>query len=147
MAALADFTTLTEAKTRALQEAARTRNVELSIYQITRGDEIVVARDKAQASGAAALNVLASPMLDGNAKLIMEQVAALRLPTRAPANTIVHRAMGAFVSRHATTRRSDRLAQAPSSSILLRSRATYGQNNTNCVACWRSNTQTSAPIG
>jgi putative ABC transport system substrate-binding protein len=81
MAALADFSTLTEAKARALQEAARTRNVELLIYRITRGDEIVSALDKAQASGAAALNVLASPMLDGNGKLIMKRVAALRLPT------------------------------------------------------------------
>jgi putative ABC transport system substrate-binding protein len=34
----------------------------------------------AQASGAAALNVLASPMLFGNRQLIMDRVAALRLP-------------------------------------------------------------------
>ena len=37
--------------------------------------------DKAQASGATALNLLASGMLDGNSPLIMERVAALRLPT------------------------------------------------------------------
>jgi len=36
--------------------------------------------DKAQASGATALNVLASDTLDGNVPLIMERVAALRLP-------------------------------------------------------------------
>ncbi len=36
MAALADSSTLAEAKARALQEAARTQNVELSIYRITR---------------------------------------------------------------------------------------------------------------
>ena len=79
MAALAD-TMLTEAKARALQEAARARNVELSIYRVTRAEEIAATIDKAQASGATALNVLGSGMLDGNAPLIMERVAALRLP-------------------------------------------------------------------
>jgi putative tryptophan/tyrosine transport system substrate-binding protein len=80
MAALADSSTLTEAKARALQEAARAHNVELSIYRITRGEEIAAVIDKAQASGATALNVFASPMLDGNGQLIMERVATLRLP-------------------------------------------------------------------
>jgi putative ABC transport system substrate-binding protein len=80
MAALADSSTLAEAKARALQEAARAQNVELSIYRITRAEEIVATIDKAQASGATALNVFASPMLDGNVPLIMERVAALRLP-------------------------------------------------------------------
>ncbi|OSJ31959.1 ABC transporter substrate binding protein [Bradyrhizobium japonicum] len=70
-----------EAKVRALQEAARTRNVELSIYRVTRAEEIAATIDKAQASGATALNVLNSGMLDGNGPLIMERVAALRLPT------------------------------------------------------------------
>ena len=59
MAALAD-TRLTEAKASALQEAARAKNVELSIYRITRAEEIVATVDKAHASGATALNVLAS---------------------------------------------------------------------------------------
>jgi putative tryptophan/tyrosine transport system substrate-binding protein len=80
MAALADSSTLAEAKARALQEAARAQNVELSIYRIIRAEEIVATIDKAQASGATALNVFASPMLDGNVPLIMERVAALRLP-------------------------------------------------------------------
>ena len=40
MAALADSSTLTEAKARALQEAARAHKVELSIYRITRAEEI-----------------------------------------------------------------------------------------------------------
>jgi putative ABC transport system substrate-binding protein len=80
MAALADSSTLTEAKARALHDAARAYNVELSIYRITRAEEIVATIDKAQASGATALNVFASPRLDGNGPLIMERVAALRLP-------------------------------------------------------------------
>jgi putative tryptophan/tyrosine transport system substrate-binding protein len=81
MAALADSSTLTETKAHALQEAARARNIDLSIHRIAKPEEIAAAIDIAQASGAAALNVLASPMLYGNGKLIMDRVAALRLPT------------------------------------------------------------------
>jgi len=81
MAALADTRQTTEAKTRALQEAARARNIELTIYRVARAEEILATIDKAQASGATALNVLGSGMLDGNVPLIMERVAALRLPT------------------------------------------------------------------
>ena len=80
MAALANFSTLTEAKARALQEAGRARNIDLYIHLITKGEEIPAAIDKAHASGATALNVFASPMLHGNGRLIMERVAALRLP-------------------------------------------------------------------
>jgi putative ABC transport system substrate-binding protein len=81
MAALAETKWLTEEKDRALQEAARAKNVELSIYRVTRAEEIVAAVDKAHASGATALNVLESSMIDGNTPLIIERVAALRLPT------------------------------------------------------------------
>jgi len=81
MAALADSSTLTETKAHALQEAARARNIDLSIHRIAKAEEIAAAIDIAQVSGAAALNVLASPMLYGNGKLIMDRVAALRLPT------------------------------------------------------------------
>ena len=69
------------AKLDTLQEAARARNVELSIHQVASGAEIAAAIDTAHASGATALNVLASPMLDGNRQLIMDRVAVLRLPT------------------------------------------------------------------
>jgi len=68
MAALADPSITTEAKARALQEAARAKNVELSIYRVTRAEEIAATIDKAQASGATALNVLGSGMLDGNGR-------------------------------------------------------------------------------
>jgi putative ABC transport system substrate-binding protein len=80
MAALADSSTLTEAKARALQEAARARNIDLYIHRIAKGEEIPAAIDKAHALGATALNVFASPMLHGNGRLIMGRVAALRLP-------------------------------------------------------------------
>ncbi len=80
MAALADSSMLAETKARALQDAAHARSVDLSIYRIAKGNEIAAAIDMAHASGATALNVLASPMLFGNGRLIMERVAALRLP-------------------------------------------------------------------
>jgi putative tryptophan/tyrosine transport system substrate-binding protein len=80
MAALADSSRLTEARARALQDAARARNIDLSIYRIVKESEIAAAIDMAHASGATALNVFASPMLFGSGRLIMERVAALRLP-------------------------------------------------------------------
>ena len=80
MAALADFNYTSDAKLDALQKAARARNIELSIHRIATGEEIAAAIDMAQASGATALNVLASPMLFANRQLIMDRVAVLRLP-------------------------------------------------------------------
>jgi putative tryptophan/tyrosine transport system substrate-binding protein len=80
MAALADTGTLTETKARAIQDAARVRGIDLHIHRIARGEEIVAAIDSAHVSGATALNVFASPMLDGNRRAIVERVAALRLP-------------------------------------------------------------------
>jgi putative ABC transport system substrate-binding protein len=80
MAALADSNATTDAKLYALQEAARARNIELSIHRIARGEEIAAAIDMARASGATALNVLASPMLFANGQLIMDRVSVLRLP-------------------------------------------------------------------
>ena len=43
MAALADSSTLTETKAHALQEAARARNIDLSIHRIDKSEEIVAA--------------------------------------------------------------------------------------------------------
>jgi putative ABC transport system substrate-binding protein len=69
-----------DAKFQALQEAARARNIELSIHRVARGEEVAAAMNAVQASGATALNVLASPVLYANRQLIMERVAALRMP-------------------------------------------------------------------
>jgi putative ABC transport system substrate-binding protein len=63
MAALADTNLPPEATLDALQEAARAGNIELSIHRIATGEEIAAALDRAKASGATALNVLASPVL------------------------------------------------------------------------------------
>jgi putative ABC transport system substrate-binding protein len=81
MAVLADGYYTTVAKLDALQEAARANNVELSVYRVTRGEEIAAALDMAQASGSTALNILASPLFYTNRRLIIDRLAALRLPT------------------------------------------------------------------
>jgi putative tryptophan/tyrosine transport system substrate-binding protein len=80
MAALADANNTTVTKLDALQEAAHAHDVELSIHQVARSEEIATAIDMAQASGATALNVLASPLFFAHLHLIMDRVAALRLP-------------------------------------------------------------------
>ena len=63
-----------------MQDAARARGVEVSIHQVASAEEITAAIDAAKASGAAALNVLSSPLLYGNQQLIRDRVAAVRLP-------------------------------------------------------------------
>ena len=80
MAVLADFKTTRSPQLQVLQDAARARNVEVSIHQVASAEEITAAIDAAKASGAAALNVLSSPLLYGNHQLIRDRVAALRLP-------------------------------------------------------------------
>jgi len=80
MAALADSSTLSEMKARALQDAAQARRIDLDILRIGKREEIAAAIDKARQSGATALNVLSSPMLHANHHLIMERVATLRWP-------------------------------------------------------------------
>jgi putative ABC transport system substrate-binding protein len=80
MAALADLNNVTVGKFDALQTASRARNVELSIHPIASGEEISAAIEVAEASGVRALSVLSSPLLYANRKLIVDRVAALRLP-------------------------------------------------------------------
>jgi putative ABC transport system substrate-binding protein len=80
MAALADTGTTAPRQLQALQNQAHARGVELSIHPVTRSEEIVAAIDAAQAAGAVALNVLASPLLYANGRNIIERTNALRLP-------------------------------------------------------------------
>ena len=81
IAAITDSNRTAGSRLQALKEAAQVRNVDLWIYQIAKPEEIPAAIDAAKASGAAALNVLASPSLYASRKIIMQRVAALRLPT------------------------------------------------------------------
>jgi putative ABC transport system substrate-binding protein len=80
MAVLADTETTSPRQLQALQDAARARGVEPSIHRVTKAEEIAPAIDAAKASNAAALNVLASPILFANREVILERAATLRLP-------------------------------------------------------------------
>ena len=80
MAALADVKER-DNRPDALKEAARARNIELSIYRIAAsGEEIAAAIDSAKTWGAEALNVLSSAMFFGFRQIIIERTLALRLP-------------------------------------------------------------------
>jgi putative tryptophan/tyrosine transport system substrate-binding protein len=81
IATLADSNVSAVAKLNEMQEATRARNIELSIHRVSSGKEIAAAIDMAHASGSAALNVLASPLLMAYRQMIMDRVAVLRLPT------------------------------------------------------------------
>jgi len=80
IAALADTNATVAHQLQALQDAARSRSVELSLHRVTKSEEIVAAIDAAKASGAAALNVLSSPVLYRTRRIIMQRAAELRLP-------------------------------------------------------------------
>src|SRR6516165_8825196 len=80
IAALADPRVTEPEQLRALEDAARMHGIKLSTYQATKPDEIIPAIDSAQASGAVAFNVLASPLFNANRQLILDRVAALKLP-------------------------------------------------------------------
>jgi putative ABC transport system substrate-binding protein len=81
MAVLADANFTNAAKLDELQEAARARDVDLLIHRVASGEEITAAIDSAHAAGATALNILASQLFWVNRHLIMERLAAARLPT------------------------------------------------------------------
>jgi len=80
IAALADTNTVAARQLDSLMAGAKSRGVELSIYQVTRIEEIAPAIEKASSAGAAALNVLATPLFFNNRHVIFEGVSALKLP-------------------------------------------------------------------
>jgi putative ABC transport system substrate-binding protein len=80
IAALVDSNTTTPSQLRMLEDAARARGLELSIHQVAWREEIGSAIDAAKATGAGALNVLASSLLFNSRAFIFYRVAALRLP-------------------------------------------------------------------
>src|SRR6201984_455111 len=69
----------------ALQHAARSRGVELSVIGVSGPEEIAAAIDAAKAAGAQPLNFLATPLfsLPGarSNPIVMERIAAVRLPS------------------------------------------------------------------
>ena len=84
IAAMADSRQTPPYHLQALQHAARSRGVELSVFGVNGPEEIASAIDAAKASGAEALNFLATPLfsLPGtrNNQIVMERIATLRLP-------------------------------------------------------------------
>jgi putative ABC transport system substrate-binding protein len=80
IAALADSFTAVPQKLQALQDKARATGAELVVHTIGTPEDIAPAIDAAKASGAAGLNVLASPLLNTNRRIIFERTAALSLP-------------------------------------------------------------------
>jgi putative tryptophan/tyrosine transport system substrate-binding protein len=68
----------------ALRQAAQARGVELSVFDVNGPHEIASAIDAAKASGAEALNFLASPLFSvpgtRNNGIVMERIAVVRLP-------------------------------------------------------------------
>ncbi len=80
IAALADPRISTPEHLQTLQEAARARGVELTIFSARTPEEIAPAMNAAEATGAAALNVLATPLFFFNHRLVIERAAALRMP-------------------------------------------------------------------
>jgi len=80
IAFLVEANTAAVAKLDALQKAAREHNIELSIHQVAKGEEVAAAIDAAKALGATALNVSASPLFFTHRQLILDRVAAMRLP-------------------------------------------------------------------
>jgi ABC-type uncharacterized transport system substrate-binding protein len=80
IAALVDSTITAPWHLEELAGAARGRGITLSLHSVGRPEEITAAIDAAKASGAEALNVLASALLFNNRTIIFERVAALRFP-------------------------------------------------------------------
>jgi putative tryptophan/tyrosine transport system substrate-binding protein len=84
IAAMADSTVTPSYHLEMLQHAARSRGVELSVFRVGGPEEIISAIDAAKASGAEALNFLATPLFSvpgsrGN-RVVMERIAIVRLP-------------------------------------------------------------------
>lgn len=80
MAALADSKVTPPRHLQELQDAAHARGVELSVFGAADPEEIAPAIDAAKASGAEALNFLATPLFFVNSRIVIERAAALRLP-------------------------------------------------------------------
>jgi putative ABC transport system substrate-binding protein len=80
MAALADRATTSTDRAKSLQEQASRQGVDLSLHWASRPDEISDAVDAAVRAQAQGINVLATPLLFNNRRVIMERVSVLRLP-------------------------------------------------------------------
>jgi len=84
IAAMADSNSAPAYHLEALEHAARSRGVELSVFRIDGPGEIISAIDAAKASGAEALNFLASPLFSvpgsQTNRVVLDRVSTVRLP-------------------------------------------------------------------
>jgi putative tryptophan/tyrosine transport system substrate-binding protein len=80
MAVLADPKAINEAQLQALRNASSARGVELAVVLAGTPEEIAAAIIKAKDSGAAALNVLTSPLFSFNRRIVIDRVATVGLP-------------------------------------------------------------------
>jgi putative ABC transport system substrate-binding protein len=80
MAALVDSNISTLQHLQRLEQSARTQGKELVVIRVANVGELTAAVTDAVAHGASALNVLGSPMLHLNRRVIIDQATALRLP-------------------------------------------------------------------
>jgi putative tryptophan/tyrosine transport system substrate-binding protein len=78
--ALVDPETTSSDQLEELVGAARSRRIELSIHDAKTLNQIAPAIEAAKMSGAQAINVLASALFNAKRALIIEQIAAARLP-------------------------------------------------------------------
>jgi putative tryptophan/tyrosine transport system substrate-binding protein len=85
IAAMADSNATPPHHLQALQHASRSRGVELSTFSVGRPEEITSAIDAAKASGAEALNFLASPLFSvpgtQTNRIVLDRIAVVRLPS------------------------------------------------------------------
>jgi putative tryptophan/tyrosine transport system substrate-binding protein len=80
IAVLADTNVATLQHLQALDVSARTHGTELLVARAANANDLVQAMNDASTRGAAGFDVLSSPMLHLNRRLIIEHAAALRLP-------------------------------------------------------------------
>lgn len=85
IAALADGRVTSSLHTQVLEEGARSRGVELSVFSVKEPKEIISAIEAAKASSCVAVNFLASPMFSipgsHDHDIVMQGIAAVRLPS------------------------------------------------------------------
>jgi ABC-type uncharacterized transport system substrate-binding protein len=84
LAVLADSNVTSPQHLQTLKEAAHGRGVEVSVFGVARSEEILPAIDGAKASGAEAINFLATPLFSvpgtRNNRGVLKRLAELRLP-------------------------------------------------------------------
>lgn len=85
IAAMSDAKVTPRQHLEALQRAAQSRGIQVSVFGVEKPDEIAGAIDAAKAAGAEAANFLATPLfsLPGtrNFQIVMERITAVRLPS------------------------------------------------------------------